>query len=246
MGMGMGLGMNTDVYAMAQLGPSTASLIQRGDSPSGAARFDHDLDDDEEDDDGARLTAHMSRSNRIRPRERGALVQSPEGSYSSGGDPEFEGAASAAGGSGGPSPGFGTGGTNTMSPRSTTTTTTRQRTLRYSVSPSPLKKTESAVRSAAKGIRRMSLRVVNLANTGLEGQLRLGDGEDDDDGEKRRLEEVESDDEGPPQPDLRKVLPIRGRTLGCFGPRSRVRLALFRFLVHPCVHPCVILGFWNP
>ena len=38
-------------------------------------------------------------------------------------------------------------------------------------------------------------------------------------------------------PDLRRGMPIRGRTLGCFGPRSAVRLAMFRFLVYPCVAP---------
>lgn len=107
----------------------------------------------------------------------------------------------------------------------------RRRTLRYSVSPSPLKKTETAIKSVSKNLRRMSLRVVNLANTGLEGQLRLGDG---DEGKDKKLQDDEDDDE-PPVPDLKQVLPIRGRTLGFLGSESRVRLALFRFLVHPCV-----------
>lgn len=110
-----------------------------------------------------------------------------------------------------------------------TTPRSRRRTLRYSVSPSPLKKTETAIKSVSKNIRRMSLRVVNLANTGLEGQLRLGDGDEFKD---KKLDDDE-DEDGPPVPDLKQVLPIRGRTLGFMGPDSKVRLALFNFLVHP-------------
>lgn len=117
-----------------------------------------------------------------------------------------------------------------------TTPTSRRRTLRYSVSPSPLKKTETAMKTVSRSLRRMSLRVVNLANTGLEGQLRLRDvddkkstkqnGDDDDDS---------SDDEGPPRRDLTQALPLRGRTLGFLGPESRVRRTLFNFLVYPYV-----------
>ncbi|KAH9475037.1 Calcium-channel protein cch1 [Psilocybe cubensis] len=113
----------------------------------------------------------------------------------------------------------------------------RRRTLRYSVSPSPLKKTETAIKSVSKNLRRMSLRVVNLANTGLEGQLRLGDNDQDKD---KKLQDDEDDDE-PPMPDLKQVLPIRGRTLGFLGPDSRVRLALFRFLVHPLTEPMILI-----
>lgn len=125
--------------------------------------------------------------------------ESPEG-YSSG-DPEYDGA---------------------------TTPGTRRRTLRYSMSPSPLKKTESAMKSVSKNLRRMSLRVVNLANTGLEGQLRLGDGE-----ETARRKKGAEDEDGPPAPNLKQALPIRGRTLGFLGPDSKLRLSLFNFLVHP-------------
>jgi voltage-dependent calcium channel len=60
---------------------------------------------------------------------------------------------------------------------------------------------------------RISLRVVNLANTGLEGHLRLGDGDEDADHNKRLASDDEEDD-GPPQPNLKKVFPIRGRALG--------------------------------
>jgi hypothetical protein len=126
--------------------------------------------------------------------------ESPEG-YSSG-DPEYDGA--------------------------TTPRTRRRPTVRYSVSPSPLKKTESAMKSVSKNLKRMSLRVVNLANTGLEGQLRLGDGED-----TARRKKGADDEGGPPAPDLKQALPIRGRTLGFLGPDSKLRLSLFNFLVHP-------------
>lgn len=107
---------------------------------------------------------------------------------------------------------------------------TRRRTLRYSVSPSPLKKTGTALKSMSRNIRRASLRVVNLASTGLENQIRLGNSEDVSRG-------LKLEDKGPgeevPLPDLNKVLPIRGRTLGCLGPESKLRLALFDFLVYP-------------
>ncbi|KAF8962909.1 high-affinity cell membrane calcium channel [Flammula alnicola] len=117
----------------------------------------------------------------------------------------------------------------------------RRRTLRYSVSPSPLKKTETAMKSVSKSLRRMSLRVVNLANTGLEGQLRLGDGDDMAKSKKSPMLGDDDDDEGPPKPDLKQALPIRGRTLGFLGPESRVRLALFNFLVHPYTEPGILI-----
>lgn len=99
---------------------------------------------------------------------------------------------------------------------------TRQRTVRYSTSPSPLKRTGSAFKNMSKGIRRVSLRVVNLA--GADDSVRLKDEED---------ERKAGDDKEEDLPDLRKDLPIRGRTLGFFGPQSRIRLGLFHFLVHP-------------
>ena len=116
---------------------------------------------------------------------------------------------------------------------------TRRRTVRYSVTPSPLKKTETAIKSVSKNLKKMSLRVVNLANTELEGHLRLGDGNED--GGNKRLASDDEEDEGPPQPELKKVFPIRGRALGFLGPESKIRLALFNFLVHPCV-----LLFYSP
>ncbi|RDB21766.1 Calcium-channel protein cch1 [Hypsizygus marmoreus] len=109
-----------------------------------------------------------------------------------------------------------------MTPRS------RRRTLRYSTSPSPLKKTGTAIKSMGHNIRRASVRVVNLASAGLESQLRLGDVDD-------------TGQEEEPLPDLTKALPIRGRTLGCLGPDSKVRLALFNFLVYPWTEPIILV-----
>ncbi|KAG6896194.1 hypothetical protein C0992_009767 [Termitomyces sp. T32_za158] len=104
----------------------------------------------------------------------------------------------------------------------------RRRTVRYSVTPSPLKKTGSAIKSMSQNLRRASVRVVNLASTGLESQLRLGDGEE----------------RGPDEdqiPDLTKELPIRGRTLGFLGTDSKLRVALFNFLVYSWTEPIILV-----
>jgi hypothetical protein len=75
------------------------------------------------------------------------------------------------------------------------------------------------------------------ARTGRKGKgrgrdvERSGFGEEDGDGED---EDEEGDEEGGVL-DLARRLPIRGRTLGVFGPTSRVRLAMFRFLTHTYV-----------
>ncbi|KIY67001.1 hypothetical protein CYLTODRAFT_376891 [Cylindrobasidium torrendii FP15055 ss-10] len=106
------------------------------------------------------------------------------------------------------------------------TVTPRRRTLRYSASPSPLRRTGTAIKSVSQGFRRMSLRVVNLANSGLE---RL-------DGDDGVLEQKEED-----LPDLRKEIPIRGRTLCCLGPDSIIRLALYRALVYPLTEIAILL-----
>ncbi len=115
--------------------------------------------------------------------------------------------------------------------QATPSSRTRRRTVRYSATPSPLKKTGSAIKSVSQNLRRISLRVVNLAGSGLE---RL-ESEDE-----RYQDAGESDQED--LPDLSKRLPIRGRTICCLGPHSRVRLALYRALVYPCAfHPLLCL-----
>lgn len=112
----------------------------------------------------------------------------------------------------------------------------RAKNLQYNVPISPLKTTETVVKSMAKNLRRMSLRVVNLANNGLEGQLRLGDGEAD---KKSPFDEGE---DGPMQPDLKQIFPIRGYALGFLGPENTIRLLLFKFLVHPYVQVIFFLA----
>ncbi|KXN82493.1 Calcium-channel protein cch1 [Leucoagaricus sp. SymC.cos] len=108
----------------------------------------------------------------------------------------------------------------------------RRRTLRYSASPSPLKKTGSVIRNVSQNIRRVSLRVVNLAGSGLENQLRLGDGDDGP---------AKVDDEEEDLPDLSKVIPIRGRTLGFLGADSKLRLGLYSMLVYPWTEPFILI-----
>ncbi|KAF7291112.1 hypothetical protein MIND_01254300 [Mycena indigotica] len=92
---------------------------------------------------------------------------------------------------------------------------TRQRTVRYSTSPSPLKKTGTAIKHVSQNIRRMSVRVANVASLGLE-----------------RLPDDKTDDEDS-IPDTSQSLPLRGRTLGFLGPTNPLRLACFNFLVYP-------------
>jgi hypothetical protein len=109
----------------------------------------------------------------------------------------------------------------------------RRKSLQYSLTPSPLKTTENVMKSVSKNLRRMSLRVVNLRNSGLEGQVRLADGENE------MTNDLTEESEGS-QPDLKQIFPIRGRALGLLGRDSKIRLALFEFLVHPYVqisHP---------
>jgi hypothetical protein len=175
--------------------------------------FKHELEDDgHREDDEAHLTSNMSRTgtDTLLLEDDADITGPTTPDYSI--DPEIEGGST---------------------PR------TRRRTVRYSVTPSPLKKTETAIKSVSKNLKKISLRVVNLANTELEGHLRLVDGNEE--GVNKRLSLEDEEDEGPPPPELKKVFPIRGRALGFLGPESKIRLALFNFLVHPCV-----LFFYSP
>lgn len=76
----------------------------------------------------------------------------------------------------------------------------------------------------------MSLRVVNLAGMGLDDHIRLADGGKD----KLKTSDVGSDDEEQEHdlPDLRKSMPIRGRSLGFLGTNNKLRLAMYRFLLY--------------
>ncbi|SJL08836.1 uncharacterized protein ARMOST_12207 [Armillaria ostoyae] len=104
-----------------------------------------------------------------------------------------------------------------------------RRTVRYSATPSPLRKMGTAIKSVSQNIRCMSLRVINLAGAGLETQMRLAD---DDPDEVKTEEEL---------PDLTQCLPLRGRTICCLGPQSRVLLALYRMLVYPWTDTVILL-----
>jgi hypothetical protein len=95
--------------------------------------------------------------------------------------------------------------------------------VRYSTSPSPLKKTGTAIKHVSQNLRRASVRVVNMASIGLE---RLPDDKKDEDDHL---------------PDLAQTLPIRGRTLGFLGPTSKLRLACFNFLVFPWTEPIILV-----
>lgn len=110
----------------------------------------------------------------------------------------------------------------------------RRRTKRYTPV-SPVKMTGSALKSVSKSLHRASLRVVNLSNTALEKQVRLLDDEDN---------EASGEEDGPLQQqhhENRRNMPLRGRTLGFFGPESRVRLALNNFLLYRCA-PCTFFS----
>ncbi|KAJ7159969.1 hypothetical protein C8R43DRAFT_348652 [Mycena crocata] len=105
---------------------------------------------------------------------------------------------------------------------------TRRMTLRYSTSPSPLKKTSTAIKHVSQNLRRASIRVVNMG----AGRERLPD-------DKGSL----SPDDEDTLPDLAlgAPLPLRGRTLGFLGPTNGLRLACFNVLVYPWTEPIILL-----
>ncbi|KAF8465445.1 Ion transport protein-domain-containing protein, partial [Russula ochroleuca] len=111
-----------------------------------------------------------------------------------------------------------------------------------SLSPSPIQRSGTAIKRLSQGLRRVSWRVVNFAGAGLDDHIRLSDGDEVNatgDGRRRPStdnDEGEDDRSVEPFADLgRKVSPLRGRTLGLFGPTSRVRQAMYDFLIFPCV-----------
>jgi hypothetical protein len=123
--------------------------------------------------------------------------------------------------------------------------TRRRLEQRYSanLSPSTIQRSGTAIKRLSRGLRRVSWRVVNFAGAGLDDHIRLPDGGDqvDTTGDRRRHPSPDNDEDGDdrtvqPFADLgRKVLPLRGRSLGLFGPTSRVRRAMYDFLIFPCV-----------
>ncbi|KAI8976389.1 Ion transport protein-domain-containing protein [Trametes punicea] len=113
----------------------------------------------------------------------------------------------------------------------------KRRTVRYGAS--PLKKTGTTLRTVSRNLQRASLRVVNFGGLGLEDHVRLQDSDERD--EKKDEDGDEAQDEDEVLPDLTKTLPIRGRTLGCLSPHSKLRLAMYKFLVYPWTEPVILL-----
>ena len=132
--------------------------------------------------------------------------------------------------------------------RTPDTRTSKQRNNRYSVTPSPA----SRLRTMKHTLRRVSVRVVNLAGRGVEekGQpIRLPDDDDQKDGdmtnaqkEERELTDMDDIEE---LPDLESKMPLRGRTLGLFGPSNSIRLAMFRFLTFRFAHDGLSLVLYS-
>ncbi|EKM51357.1 uncharacterized protein PHACADRAFT_263452 [Phanerochaete carnosa HHB-10118-sp] len=74
-----------------------------------------------------------------------------------------------------------------------------------------------------------------MAGMGIDEHVRLAD-VDEKIVEKERVDKDEDVDEKDYEQvvlDLSRTLPIRGRALGFMGPTNRVRLAMYRFLIHP-------------
>lgn len=72
-----------------------------------------------------------------------------------------------------------------------------------------------------------------MAGIGIEEHVRLADVDD----EKEAAEDDEDDEKEKEYVavalDPSKTIPIRGKTMGFMGPRSRVRLAMYKFLIYP-------------
>ncbi|KAI0247528.1 Ion transport protein-domain-containing protein [Lactifluus subvellereus] len=107
---------------------------------------------------------------------------------------------------------------------------------------SPIERSGTAIGRFSRSIRRVSLRVVNFAGVGIDDRIRLSGGDSLSGNTNQRVpgddDEVEKSDE--PLMDLSKVLPLRGQTLGFFGPTSRIRLAMYDFLIYPWTEPVIL------
>jgi hypothetical protein len=122
--------------------------------------------------------------------------------------------------------------------------TRRRLEQRYTanLTPSPLQRSGTAIKRISQGLRRVSWRVVNFAGAGFDDHIRLPDGGDQvdatGDGRRPSADNYNDAHDRSVQPfaDLgRNVLSLRGRTLCLFGPTSRVRRAMYGFLIFPCV-----------
>ncbi|ORX40063.1 Ion transport protein-domain-containing protein [Kockovaella imperatae] len=102
------------------------------------------------------------------------------------------------------------------------------------------------LRSVSKTIRKASIRVVNTGGINHEGMSRLPDEDEEyeDDRKDDRKEDtgfpvtdLDSASIGPKPPEG----PLRGKTLGIFGPRSPIRTAMHSFLNYPYTEPFILL-----
>lgn len=118
-------------------------------------------------------------------------------------------------------------------PERSASTTRSKRTVRYSTSPSPLRKAGNRLTTISKTLRRASLRVVNMAGIGIDEHVRLADMDDEKEAMKDEEDDEDEKDEDITVLDLSRTLPIRGRTLGFMGPTNSIRLAMYKFLVYP-------------
>ena len=92
------------------------------------------------------------------------------------------------------------------------------------------------MRSISRRLRRISVRVVNFGGASLEDEVHVRLPSDDDDQRAARGDDEEGSEKvDEPLPDSSVVRLLRGRTLGFFGPTSRVRLAMYEILIFPCV-----------
>ncbi|KAG2356552.1 Ion transport protein-domain-containing protein, partial [Suillus spraguei] len=119
----------------------------------------------------------------------------------------------------------------------------RRRTLRYNSSPSPLKRTGSALRVMSKHLHRASLRVVNLAGHSLDNSIRIPDEDCDDNKYSPTQDNKELFEEQWNEEEVsltRKLTPLRGRTLGFLESSSTIRLRLYRLLSHTWTEPLIL------
>ena len=126
-----------------------------------------------------------------------------------------------------------------LDPERSASTARSKRTVRYTTSPSPLRKAGNRLTTISRTLRRASLRVVNMAGIGVDEHVRLADVDDEKMKENSREEEDEDEMEEDEKDyeaavlEVSRALPIRGRTLGLMGPTNKLRLAMYKFLVHP-------------
>jgi hypothetical protein len=120
--------------------------------------------------------------------------------------------------------------------------TRRRLQQRYNanLTPSSVQRSGTAIKRLSQGLRRISWRVVNFAGAGVDDHIRLPDDSDQVDvtREERRPSMDNDDDSRSVEPFAdpgRKSLPLRGRTLCLFESTSRVRRAMYDFLIFPCV-----------